>query len=122
MDIGKKVKQIIGLPSVKTVAIALALNMLLQYAFNDVLLDFVSIGVAFIAVGLSAYLAGLLLNKITYPNIFIMGAIAYFGYVWSLLFFKLSDVAPVLEEQFKGALIFGAISVAVYWALENFGS
>lgn len=120
--IGENIREFVSQPSVKTVLVTLALSMLLQYAFEDILLDFVSIGVAFLAVGFSAYLAGLFLKKINYVNIFIMGAISYYGYVWSLLFFKLSETAPVLEEQFQASLIFGALSMAVYWGIENFGS
>lgn len=122
VDITERIKDFVALPSVKTVWIALAVNMLLQYAYNDVLLGFVSIGVAFLAVGLSAYVVGLILKKVNYVNIFIMGFVAYFGYVYSLLFFKLTTTVPVIAEDFQSALVFGLLTVGVYWAMENFGS
>ena len=120
--ITERIREFITLPSVKIVSVALALNMLLQYALDDVILDLKSIVVAFIAVGISAYLAGLILRKNTYINIFIMGVVSYFGYIWSLLFFKLTEIAPSFESNFQSAVMFGGLSIVVYWAIDNFGS
>jgi hypothetical protein len=119
-SINQKIKDIIKAPSIRLVSVALAISMLVSYIFEDKLLSIKLIILTFVAINLIAYVIGIYLKESNYLNALIIGTASYFGYIFILAFLKLIERPPILEEQIKAALIFGAITVATYWLIDIF--
>jgi hypothetical protein len=111
--------EVLNISYVKTVLASLAVTTLISYLVYNNQIDIVSLSIMVILTCLTAWGLSSQFPKRTVLNHFIVGVLSYGAYVFALLFFKITENVPSMNEEIMTAIIFGVISGAAFWALDR---
>lgn len=106
-------------PYVRVTGLAFLVSTLISYLVYDNVLDFAGLGIMIISITGIAFALRYLFPTVNLLNSFVVGFLAYAGYLFIVLFFKLTFDNAILYDELASAIIFGGLSTASYWALSG---
>jgi hypothetical protein len=101
----------------KAVLIALFVVILAQYFFYDKEPMFTTALLGVLTVVPVSFGLSRVIKAYTITNFFMIGALSYGAFVAAQVFFKILE-APVINEEIKTAIVFGAVSAVAFLELE----
>lgn len=114
-----KLKEIWRLGTVKFVIFAVFARIFIDYIQTNQLPDLKSFLLTIIIIGAIGYLIRGFVKQANIMNYFVAGAATYILFILIILFFKLTEQAPVLTNEITSAFIFGGLTAASFWVYDK---